>query len=54
MKIPIPQIKVPEFWLANVDAVERYLTTQVARGRMHIAGYSTHARPVRVLEYAAP
>jgi len=54
VKIPIPQIKAPEFWLANVDAVERYLTTQVVRGRMHIAGYSTHVRPVRVLEYAVP
>ena len=49
--IKMPQIVVPHFWLANIDRVEEYLTTRVSRGRMHVAGHSTHGRPVRVVEY---
>lgn len=52
--IKIPQIAVPDFWLANVDRVEEYLTTKVQRGTVHVAGTTTHGRPLRVVEYPNP
>jgi hypothetical protein len=52
MQIKIPQVGVPDFWLADVNKVEEYLTTRVARGKLHVAGHSTHGRAVRVVDYA--
>ncbi len=52
MPFPIPQIAVPDFWLANADRVEAYLTSEVRRGQVHLVGQTTHGRPLRVVEYA--
>jgi len=47
----IPQLVVPDFWLANLAAVGDYLATRVRRGRLHCAGTTTHGRPLTVVEY---
>ena len=53
MQIKIPQIQVPDFWLANFDKVQDYLATRVAKGRVHVAGQSVQGRPVNVVEFNA-
>ena len=53
MNIKIPQIRVPDFWLANVDKVEQYLSTHVGKGQVHDVGCTALGRPVNVVEYNA-
>lgn len=52
--IRIPQLVVPDFWLANLAAVGEYLDTNLRRGRLQVAGTTTHGRPLRVVEYPVP
>ena len=51
MQIKIPQIQVPDFWLANVDKVQQYVGSRIAKGQVHVAGQSTQGRPIHVVEY---
>lgn len=53
MDIKIPQIAVPEFWLANFDKVQVYLANGVRRGSVHDVGRSSLGLPIRAVEYNA-
>jgi len=53
MDIKIPQISVPEFWLANFDKVQIYLRNGVRRGVMHDVGQSSLGLPLHAVEYNA-
>jgi len=53
MEIKIPQLVLPDFWLANLDRVQAYLDHSVARGVVHTAGASVQGRRLRVVEYSA-
>jgi len=47
----VPEIVVPDFWLANFAKVQDYLANRVARGRVHLIGASSLGRPMQVVEY---
>lgn len=49
--VKIPQIVVPEFWLAEVGEVEAYLSEKLSRGRLYTLGGTTHGRPLQEVEY---
>jgi hypothetical protein len=49
--VKIPQLIVPEFWLAEGDRVEAYLGNQLSQGRLYTLGGTTHGRPLQVVEY---
>ena len=51
MQIPIPQISVPDVWLANFGKVQEYLADSVGRGTLHEVGTSSHGHPIRAVEY---
>ena len=51
MRIPIPVIEVPEFWLANLDKVYAYLACGVRKGRVHDLGASALGHPLKCVEY---
>ena len=52
MKIRIPEIAVPDFWLGNFWKVQEFLATQVRTGCVHDIGRSALGRPLKVVEYA--
>jgi len=51
MQIPIPQISVPDFWLANFDKVRHYLNHDLGRGSLHDLGQSSLGHPLTAVEY---
>ena len=53
MQIKIPQVCVPEFWLANFAKVQDYLANRVSKGHVHEVGLSTQDRPIQAIEYNA-
>jgi len=54
VKIKIPQIAVPDFWLANLSKVQQYVDGRIRRGRVHGIGRSSLGFPLKVVEYATP
>jgi len=51
MRIKIPQIAVPDFWLANFGKVQNYLRHELRAGRLHEIGESSLGYPIHVVEY---
>jgi len=51
MRIKIPQIVVPDFWLANFGKVQDYLYHELRVGRVHDVGKSALGYPINVVEY---
>ncbi len=51
MRIKIPQIAVPDFWLANFGKVQNYLRHELGTGLLHEVGKSALGYPVHVVEY---
>ncbi|HWL17800.1 MAG TPA: M14 family zinc carboxypeptidase [Opitutus sp.] len=45
---------IPDFWVSEVDAIERYLATQVKRGQVEIIGHTAGGRPIRAVSYGKP
>ena len=54
MLIPIPQIAVPHFWLANLGRVQDYLLRNLRSGQLHDIGRSSLGYPLHVVEYPQP
>ncbi len=51
MRIRIPQVIVPDFWLANLGRVDNYLRQKLARGKLAQFGTSPLGYPLHVGEY---
>ena len=51
MHIPIPQVAVPGFWLANLGRVQDYVKRQIHKGIVHEVGHSSLGHPIHVVEY---
>jgi hypothetical protein len=51
MQIKIPQVIVPDFWLANLGRVDNYLRQKLAKGRLAQFGTSSFGYPLHVVEY---
>jgi hypothetical protein len=53
VRVKIPQLVLPDFWLSNIGKVEDYLDNHVTRGLVHDAGTTVQGRRLRVVEYSA-
>ena len=51
MRLKVPQIAVPDFWLANFGRVEDYLYHTLKAGTLHPVGASSRGYPLHVVEY---
>ncbi len=51
MSIKLPQIAVPDFWLANFGKVQDYLRHRLRSGQLHEIGQSSLGYPLSVVEY---
>ncbi len=54
MQIKIPRIITPDYWLANLGDVQRYLRHHLAQGELRQFGESSLGFPLQVVEYANP
>jgi hypothetical protein len=45
---------IPDFWLTEVEAIERFLREQVKRGEVEIVGRTADGRPMRAVLYGSP
>lgn len=45
---------IPDFWLTEVDAIQRYLRDEVERGDVEVIGHTAGGRAIRAVTYGQP
>jgi hypothetical protein len=45
---------IPDFWISEVDAIDRFLREMVKRGEVEIVGRTAGGRPIRAVSYGTP
>src|SRR5690606_11250202 len=45
---------IPDFWLTQVDALQRYLRDEVERGDVEVIGHTAGGRAIRAVTYGQP
>lgn len=45
---------IPDFWISEVDAIERFLKEHVKRGEVSVVGHTAGGRPIRAVSYGSP